>query len=305
MLVVQFLDVAPLVHTNISKPVSGFNHEPWTSLFLSHKVLQVAPRSGCTQSPFSHYVNSELGLAAEKYDLQTNSFPSARHAYPCPETGSNKYFEIDQDTLYILHNPPNNELDVGSQFNSKHCRSFMSMYVCSQKIALVSGYSEFSPMAFEWRLDKSVRYSVTDHEKFERLLLSNWHSPESWGVWTKPGEVRMLLPKFDAQEATTLLSIDVAAYFGFTTDDIEVPVSVNGEHRTTWTFSPDDNRNSRVLLIKSSDYKNSLPVITFTIPQTVSPFTAGISSDLRELRFSLYSFGADLIDEKTGSSDIP
>lgn len=114
-----------------------------------------------------------------------------------------------------------------------------------------------------------------------RLLGSNWHSPEEWGVWSKgPSTITLDLPRRPVS-----LTVRAMIFAPATRPSLDFEVRVNGTALTVWRFAAGQPDAEKTVSLPVFD--GAVTIEFVPMAPLISPREAGVSEDDRKLGLGL------------------
>jgi FkbM family methyltransferase len=140
-------------------------------------------------------------------------------------------------------------------------------------------------------------------------LVSGWHSPEPWGVWSSDHESVIALYYAEAPERDVRIEFDVWALVSAGALAQAVEVSLDGLIPVRWNFTGSENRGLRVVDFPCSSIKRTPLGATLTIrfrtSALMSPMQRGLSNDNRPLGFALAGFRQSFVESQADGISAP
>lgn len=136
-------------------------------------------------------------------------------------------------------------------------------------------------------LDYEMGVEIVDRNVFDKYAWAGWSGVESWGVWSDAhySEFRFLIPDHSRD---LVIKIE---FHSFSPKEREqrVTMSVNGKRAGEWTLSGNKHIKD-ALHVSASEIKDGKLVVSFDLPDAISPNAIGSSADPRILGIGLDSF---------------
>ena len=260
--------------------------DPWQTLGRNHQHLVVMPPWECGQvdtpgGPNGFWI---FGKLAAQQNMTTNSFYAPRLSrkqvgFFCGEQAISLIRNgLDEKTAYVFENTA---MVLGLNLRGHYCRKVDGTILCSMDDAREGLDGILLAELPVMPTDKLIAISATDVQS-NKFFGLGWSVPEAWGRWTNGPEAVMVLRVADrSREAVVYLSM---VAFVPSRHEQRVEISANGSTLGTWFFDPTRQDAEISLRIPAGSIdSDGIVVLTFRMPDSISPSAIGKSNDLRLL----------------------
>ena len=284
----------------VTKYPQMIDGERWRSLIQYHDSVWQYPSFQCgglfnSKWPESN-ANMEILLLTAELNTPTNSAYLARQFRDCSREfteGSKLLF--DERGLYIYSGRVYENLIKSKGYLGSYCRAFDYGVLCTKRMGdipdIIDGIARKEVLDSSYpsyQYGRLMQFSGGSLD--ERMLGSGWYQSEHWGTWSMGGS-SIINFKAPAHTGSNLVLSITGTAFLFPSDPVtKVFVYVNSRKVTEWIYTIGDNSNSRIAILPSNivDPDGSISIeLKYSI--FGSPYSAGVSQDLRDISFGISS----------------
>ena len=262
---------------------------PWQMLGRDHRHLVVIPPWEC--DPYGTPGGTGgfwiFGKLAARQNMTTNSFyaartsPKQREFFCYQQAGGLERDGLDEKTAYVFASI----LTVlPLRLRGHYCRPVDGVILCSVEAGR-EGLDE-SPLG-------DIRFTPTgelmpvrsDDTRTNDLFIDGWSGPESWGRWSDGPQAKMALRVADSSRETI---VDFAlGAFAPPGHPQRVEVLANGSRLANWTFDSQQPAEISLRVPNAAIGRGGIIILTFRMPDAVSPNALGLSGDTRRLGIAI------------------